>query len=366
MNAFSKRFLATTISALACLGTGSAMAENLTISTGLGQPHMWVAHHMNPFADAIEKASNGDLTFTRFYAGELTTVGRELDGLQSGTIQVAAPLLAPYHEGQFPLSDVTQLPTYGTDSPMVTRAFQKLLDSDVELKGGKTFYQYEIADKNIRAWALGATAPYSISTTKKVLKEPADFKGVPLRAGSAIHTIVLEKLGATPVTLPGPQAYEALSRGTIEGIIIAISDWPSYSIEQLLRNSITDVSIGHWESYLAVSNAMWDGLTPDQQKIWDETARRIGAENAVMWETNVDVVKQKSIKEDGGSFISINDLSKDMQNHIAKAGHDTWVSWIEMTEANGHPAKATAKLYAELITAEGGKLPEGVAAYLGL
>lgn len=366
MHALTRRFLATTMTALACLGPLPAMAENLIISTGLGQPHMWVAHHMNPFADAIEKASNGDISFTRFYAGELTTVGRELDGLQSGTIQVAAPLLAPYHEGQFPLSDVTQLPTYGTNSPMVTRAFQKLLDSEVAIKDDKTFYQYEIADKGIRVWALGATAPYSISTTKKVLKEPADFQGVPLRAGSAIHTIVLGKLGATPVTLPGPQSYEALSRGTIEGIIIAISDWPSYSIQQLLRNSITDVSIGHWESYLAVSNAMWDNLSDDQKKMWDETARRIGAENAEMWETNVGVVREKSIKEDSGSFVSINDLSKEMQDHVAKAGHDTWVAWIEKTEANGHPAKATARLYAELIMAEGGKLPEGVAGYLGL
>lgn len=364
MNAFSRNLLAAAIVAASFATTASA--AELIISTGLGQPHMWVAHHMNPFADAIEKGSNGEITFTRFYAGELTSVGRELDGLTSGTIQVAAPLLAPYHEGQFPLSDVTQLPTYGTNSPMVTRAFQKLLDSDVALKDGKTFYQYEIADKGIRAWALGATAPYSISTVKKVLEEPADFQGVPLRAGSAIHTIVLEKLGATPVTLPGPQAYEALSRGTIEGIIIAISDWPSYSIQQLLRHSITDVSIGHWESYLAVSDAMWDGLTDEQKKLWDETARRIGAENAEMWETNVGVVKEKSIAEDGGSFVPVSELSKEMQDHIGKAGAETWIAWIEKTEANGHPAKATAKLYAELITAEGGKLPEGVAAYLGL
>lgn len=343
--------------------TGAANAAELIISTGLGQPHMWVAHHMNPFAEAIEKGSNGEITFTRFYAGELTSVGRELDGLQSGAIQVAAPLLAPYHEGQFPLSDVTQLPVYGTNSPMVTRAFQKLLDSDAELKDGKTFYQYEIADKGIRVWALGATAPYSISTAKKVLAEPGDFAGVPLRAGSAIHTIVLEKLGATPVTLPGPQIYEALSRGTIEGLVIAISDWPSYTIEPLLRQSIVDVSIGHWESYLAVSDAMWDGLTDAQKTLFDETARRIGLENAQKWEDNVGIVREKSTV-DGGAFVSINDLSPAMQQHIAKAAADTWISWIEKTEANGHPAKAAAKLYAELIQAEGGSLPDGVADYL--
>jgi len=359
---FARRLSAATVIAGAIMA-GSAHAADLIISTGLGKPHPWVGAHMDPFADAIEKGSP-DIKFTRFYAGELVGVGKELDALTSGTIAVAAPLLAPYHEGRFPLSDITQLPAYGTDSPMVTRAFQKMLDSDAQLKDGKTFYQYEIGDKGIRAWALGATAAYSISTAKKVLKEPADFKGTPLRAGSALHTIVLEKLGATPVTLPGSQAFEAMSRGTIEGIIIAISDWPSYSLQQLVRHSIVDVSIGHWESYLAISEAAWNELSDEQKTAFDKTARETGTSNAAEWETRLAKVRDESIAKDGGTFTSINDLSPAMKQHIEKAAADTWIAWIEKTEANGHPAKAAAKLYAGLIQAEGGTLPAGVADYL--
>ncbi len=355
-------FAATAILGLAL--SSPASAADFIISTGLGKPHPWVGAHMDPFADAIEKGSDGDIKFTRFYAGELSAVGRELDSLQSGTIHVAAPLLAPYHEGRFPLSDVTQLPAYETDSPKVTRAFQKLLDSEVELKDGKTFYQYEIEDKGIRVWALGATAPYSISTVRKTFKEPADFKGVPLRAGSALHTIMLEKLGSTPVTLPGSQAFEAASRGTIEGIIIAISDWPSYSLQQLLRHSIVDVSIGHWESYLAINNDSWNQLSDEQKALFDKTAREIGASNAEEWEARVSTVRDESIAKDGGSFVSINDLSQAMRDHVDKAAADTWITWIERTEAAGHPAKATARLYADYIQAEGGKLPAGIAEYL--
>ena len=69
--------------------------SQLTISAGLSQTHFWVGQYMDPFADAIEAET--DLTFTRFYAGELVAVGGELDALESGVISVAAPLLAPYH-----------------------------------------------------------------------------------------------------------------------------------------------------------------------------------------------------------------------------------------------------------------------------
>lgn len=262
------------------------------------------------------------------------------------------------------MSDVTQLPTYGTDSPMVTRAFQKLLDSNEVLKDGKTFYQYEISSKGIRAWALGATSAYSISTVKKVLKEPADFRGTPLRAGSALHTIVVEKLGATPVTLPGPQAFEAASRGTIDGLIMAISDWPSYSLQQVLRHSIVDISIGHWESYLAISDSAWKKLTEEQKALFDKTAREVALANAKQWDARVVTVRDESIKKDKGSFVSVNNLSKAMQDHINKAAADTWITWIEKNEAKGHPAKKAATLYAGFVKAEGGRMPTGVAEYL--
>jgi TRAP-type C4-dicarboxylate transport system substrate-binding protein len=344
--------------------TAAAAAQELIISASLPQSHMWVGKHMDPFADAMEAESNGAITFTRFYAGELSGIGRDLDALQSGTVAVAALLLAPYHEGAFPLSDITQLPVYGTDSPKVTRAFQNLLDSDVAIKDGKTFYQYEIEPKNIRAWALGTTAAYSISSAKTKLEKPADFSGLPLRAGSAIHTIAAQELGATPVTIPGTAIFEAMSRGTVDGIVIAISDWLSYSIEQLIKFTITDASMGHWGSYIAISNTAWDQLSDEQKTLFDTVARRVGLENAQAWEDGVEVSMTKNKDEHGGTFTPVTELSQEMQDHIAQAGANTWKTWIEKTEGLGHPAKATAKLWAELVQAEGGRLPAGVAEYL--
>jgi TRAP-type C4-dicarboxylate transport system substrate-binding protein len=318
---------------------------------------------MDPFADAIEAET--DLAFTRFYAGELVAVGGELDALESGVISVAAPLLAPYHEGRFPLSDVTQLPTYGTDSPMITRAFQRLLASEAEVTDGTTFYDYEIADKGLVAWGLGATGAYAISTTGAELTRPADFRGMPVRAGSALHTIVLERLGVTPVTMPAASAYEALSRGTIDGIILSIGDWVSYSLEELLTYTVTDVAIGHWQSYLAVTERMWDGLTAEQRDTWDRVARAGATRNAEYIDEQDRAVRARAAAN-GATFVAVQQLPTAMRDHIARAATETWVQWIEQTERNGHPARATAVLWAEVVLAQGGALPEGVADYLGL
>lgn len=343
-----------------------SLAQNFIISSSLPQAHLWTGGHMEDFMKILGESSKGAITFTPFIAGELTGVGRELDALQGGSVQIAAPLLAPYHEGAFPLSDVTQLPTYGTDSPMVTRAFQQLLDSDEVLKDGKTFYQYEIEPKGIRAWAIGATSAYSLSTAGKPLREPADFQGMPLRAGSAIHTLFLNETKSTPVTMPASNVYEALSRGTVNGLVLAVSDWPAYSLEPLIKDTITDVAIGHWQSYLAISNDAWGQLDEAGQKAFDTAAREAAANNAKVWDGRLETVRKDSTEKHGAKFTPVGELSAEMQSFIAGAGANTWKVWVEKLEGQGHPAKATATLYAKIIRNEGGRLPEGVAEYLGL
>ncbi|SDN83797.1 TRAP-type C4-dicarboxylate transport system, substrate-binding protein [Lutimaribacter pacificus] len=354
-------FLKTGLLAACAIVPAAASAQSLTVSASLPQVHFWVGKFMDPFVDAIEERT--DITATRFYAGELTSVGRELDALQGGVVDVAVPLLAPYHEGAFPLSDVTQLPTIGTTSVTQTKAFLELMASDVELADGKTFYEYEIAPKNIHAWPVATTAAYAISFAD-VEPDGADaLKGLPLRAGSALHTIFLDELGATPVTMPSSQSYEALSRGTINGTILSVGDWKSYSLQDVLTYTITGVAVGHWGSYLAISDEGWSKLSDEQKATWEETAHEIALQNAEAIEAQEGEVRSAA-EADGSSFVDIADIAPSLQDAINAASVNTWKRWVEQTEADGHPGLATARLWADLTKAQGGELPEGVQAFL--
>lgn len=339
----------------------AAGAQNLMISASLPQVHFWVGKYMDPFADAIEEQT--DITMTRFYAGELTSVGRELDALQGGAVDVAAPLLAPYHEGAFPLSDVTQLPTIGTTSVTQTEAFIALMNSDEELADGKTFYEYEIDAKDIRAWPVATTAAYAISFADVEPESASALNGMPLRAGSALHTIFLDELGSTPVTMPSSQSYEALSRGTINGTILSIGDWKSYSLQDVLTYSITGVAVGHWGSYLAISDAGWEKLSDEQRETWAETAREIAMQNAEAIEAQETEVREAA-EADGSTFVDIGETSADLQDAINAASVNTWKRWVMQTEEAGHPGLATARLWASLTQEQGGELPEGVEEFL--
>ncbi|WP_366921719.1 TRAP transporter substrate-binding protein DctP [Metallumcola ferriviriculae] len=335
----------------------------LRLSSGLGQVHFWVGNYMDNFADEIEKETN--IEFDRYYAGELVKVGRELDALKGGTIDVAAPFLAPYHEGLFPLSDVTQLPLLNSDSTMVTKAFQKLMDSDVDLKDGQSFYDYEFTSKGLVAWPLGATEKYALSTAGKEFNTINDFSGVPIRAGSTLAMMAVENLGLTPVYMPSADAYEAISKGTLDGLISSIGDWQSYGFQELVEYTIVGINMGHWESYLTLTKETWDALPADVQETWDRVAREQALKNA-KYITSLDVAQIEESKAKGAVFEDISDLDPAVQGHFTQAATKTWERWIAAVEKEGHPAEAAAKLWAQLILEEGGTLPDGVSELLGL
>ncbi|MEQ5871551.1 hypothetical protein J4E08_16825 [Sagittula sp. NFXS13] len=356
-----KSHILTAAIAAAAIAPVSARATDLTFASSLPQVHFWVGGFMDPFADVMEDSA--DVTFTRFYAGEITSVGRELDALTGGVVDAVAPLLAPYHEGAFPLTDVTQLPTIGTSSVEQTEAFLDLMASDVELADGKTFYEYEIGSKDIHAWPVAATAAYSISLAGMEPASADALSGIPLRSGSALHTVFLEELGVTPVTMSAAASYEALARGTIKGTILSVGDWKSYSLQDVLSYTITGVAVGHWGSYLAISDAAWSDLSDAERETWTETAHEIARQNAEGIDRQEGEVRQAS-EADGGVFVDVADIPADLRSRIEQASVNTWTRWIEETESAGHPGLETARLWAELTRKHGGALPEGVEAYL--
>lgn len=335
----------------------------LILSASLAKVHYNVEQYMDPFADALEAEMNGKIKFNRFYAGELAAPGRELDALE-GIIDVASPFLAPYHEGLFPLTDVTQLPILDTTSVMITKAFQKLMDSDVALKDGQTFTQLELEKRDLVAWPVGSSAGYVINTVDTEFETPDDFKGVPLRSGTAVMTLALKNLGFTPVLMPAAEAYESIMKNTINGSLLCVADWNSYRLEDLFRYSLTGINLGHFSMYMVTKQDTWDKLPADVQEAWDRIARETAIKNAEFIDNKGEVTMKDATEKFGTKFVNVDDLDPSVKQYINEAATKTWQQWIENVEAKGAPGKACAKLWAELIVAEGGRLPEGVEALL--
>jgi TRAP-type C4-dicarboxylate transport system substrate-binding protein len=322
---------------------------------------------MKEWTERIEELTDGQIKFNAFYSGSLCKTGQEYQCLTGGSIDAATTLTAPYHAGMFPLTDVVLLPVLNTDPMVIARAFKKLHYSDQPLKDGKTFYELEIESRDIVAWPVGPTDAYVISTSgKKKFNSPEDFKGATIRCGSRLHSVFIEALGANSTFMVGVDTYEAFSRGAIDGIIFSIPDWKAYGFQEIIRYTLTGISLGHYPSYFAIRKETWDSFSDDVKEAFNAASDELLVLNAQCWINNgVSTIKESKEKH-GAVFQDVNEMGDELQQHIYDAVVKTWKNWIEEEEEKGNPARATAKLWAKLVIEEGGDIPQEVKQYLEL
>ncbi|HZW67413.1 MAG TPA: TRAP transporter substrate-binding protein DctP [Pseudogracilibacillus sp.] len=341
-------------------GESSGKAKTLKASSGVTDEHFWDRGFFSPLIEGVEEGSDGEVKFDKFVAGELVELGNELEALQSGSIDVALTLMGPYDPQRFPYTEVVMLPTLGSDAESVTTAISNLMQSDVEINDGKTFYEIEFEDKGLVAFPNAATEPYVISTTKQKFESKDDFKqGLRLRTASRVHEILADILGITGQTMPITDSYDALSRNALDGIIYNAPDWTAFGFDELIKHTITDVNLGHFVGYTAVTQETWDSFSPELQALFEETAYDVVHAAATLTKGETDENVEANI-EKGGELTAFDDLSPELQEHLAGAVVETWMQWIEILEKDGHAGTEIAKLWRDLLVDAGATLPQEI------
>lgn len=87
----------------------------------------------------------------------------------------------------------------------------------------------------------------------------ADVKGKKLVAASAVMAKVVANLGGTPVTFRPDEAYQALSRGIADGVLLNYTGMATFKLHELTRHHI-DVPLGGEPALLFINRKKYDGL----------------------------------------------------------------------------------------------------------
>jgi tripartite ATP-independent transporter DctP family solute receptor len=103
--------------------------------------------------------------------------------------------------------------------------------------------------------------------TKKLVKSPADLKGLKIRVQpSPINNNLMEAFGATGVAIDFGEVYSALQTGVCDAAENNIPSWVSKSHYEVAKYMITD---GHTRvpEILMVSKKFWNTLSSREQKV---------------------------------------------------------------------------------------------------
>ena len=161
----------------------------------------------------------------------------------------------------------------------------RLTSSGTNYKGGAAFdlLNQAYSKIGIRLLAtLNHKTPMALGTTFPVTKT-SDFVGKKIRANSA-NSPAIEALGATSITsVAMGEIYTSLQSKVIDGCLTAWAIYDDMKIAEQLDYMIVDPL---WfpiagASVCEINLNVWNSLTPDLQKILQDTARKVANDNLI-------------------------------------------------------------------------------------
>jgi len=194
-----------------------------------------------PWCEKINKESEGRLQCQIYPSMQLGgTPAKLADMVRNGVADVV--WTAPsFSAGKFPRIEASEQPfllPYGSrQSNQIIWSFYKQYASD-DFKGYKVL-------------ALHGDGGMSFHTRNKPIRTLEDLHGMKLRTSNRASSVLVDQIGAVPVSMPPPQMTEALSKGVIDGVLFTWS-----TIREVKVDEVTDYHSDIPAGVLAPSNTV--------------------------------------------------------------------------------------------------------------
>jgi TRAP-type C4-dicarboxylate transport system substrate-binding protein len=314
-----------------------AQALELRVADSFPAGHYLVRLMLKPWMDEVTRKTNGAVTFSYYPNQQLGKATDMLRLTQSGVVDIG--YIGPsYVSDKMPLSEVAQLP----------EAF------DTSCQGGLAYWKsarqgvlatQEYAPNKIRLLMEVVLPPYPVFTTKQKIETMKDMQGLKLRTTGGAQDLTLRALGAVPVRMAAPDAYESLTRGTMDGLLFAMESVVAYGMDSLIKYTTDGVSFGSFIVAYSINQSAWDRLPDDAKKAMDEASEAIVPK--VCAEVDKELIDTRAhMQKSGVTFVSIpDDTRAQMKEKLKGVGQE----WATTLDARGKPASAALKEFNDLL-----------------
>ncbi len=211
------------------------------------------------WANRANAAANGTIDVVIKDGLALANFGNVYDRVLDDVVQIGWGQQS-FIRGRFPLSEVVGLPFLVTDNVVGSIAFWRLYDSGL-LKSEYT--------QVVPLWLglLGASGLH-------FAKAPAtldNFHGLKIRVNGKVPSDVVTRLGGTPISLAGGAMYEALQRGTIDGVDTSWAAFEPYRLYEVTSYHV-EAPLGSAPCMFFMARKKMGSLPAVAQKALTETS----------------------------------------------------------------------------------------------
>ena len=274
----------------------------------------------------MEARTNGRFKAEYFWGGSLVSRDEEPEAMKAGMIDMATMSTSSYPE-KFPIYQICMLPyTCGRvriETGMAGMEWSELPEPKAELAN----------------WGIKLVSPHSFSQYDLIgnsrVEVAEDLDGVRINVGDATFwDPIFNKFGGVTSVIPGPETYDAISKGTFDLYQCTDGCFQAYNMKEVSEYFIKTKSPSGF-SLLACNLEAYNALPDDMKKIFDELQQEMPQYIADVF-NDADAGLEEQCREVGVEVIEFSDAeSAKLQ---AAAQELVWQQYIDQeTERRGLP-----------------------------
>jgi TRAP-type C4-dicarboxylate transport system substrate-binding protein len=263
------------IAAVACAPTATPTPEE-TETIELTYSNFFPATHLNSiladkFCQEINQRSNGRVEITYYPGGTLTPAAQIYDGVVQGLSDIGMSVLS-YTMGRFPASELVDMPHGYPNGWVATKVANDFYEE---------FKPEEFDD--VHVLYFHAHGPGVLLTTEKPVRKIEDLQGLVIRS-TGVGAKIVEALGGEGYAAAQGDAYELMSKGTIDGSLTPREVLKGWNQAEVVKYVTGCYDIGYTaDMFVVINKDKWNSLPEDIQDIFTEVSQEWIEKHGMVW-----------------------------------------------------------------------------------
>ena len=281
----------------------------------------------------VEIESKGRIKIT-IPPASLGPTDRQYDLVMAGTADFAL-MGCVYKRNEWSLPTITDIPFTAPSSESATialwRTYNKFFAPVNEFKGVKV----------LAFWAFPSIVFEGI---KKPIRSISDLKGMKMGVTPGTLKLMMQELGAVPVTAPGIKGFEMISKGTVDGSLSPLFAAQALKYDRYIKH-ITEVPGGlQRHAFVFFMNQdTWNKLSPEDKKVIENASgEKLGQRIGSVLDKHEQTAVKKQFKENGVTFYTADPaFIEAMKPRLKFVEND----WLKAAKKRGIDGKAALDYY---------------------
>jgi len=337
----ASKLLVSAVAIAAACGSAQAATE-LTMSSFLPPGYFLVTDAMKPWAESIERETQGRVKVNILPAPIGKPAGA-FDVAREGQADITYGIHG-YQPGRFELTKSVEMPFMGDSAEAISGAYWRIY---------KKHYEKAAEHRGVEVLGVWTHTPGHILHTSRPMTKLDDLKGQKMRVGGGVVNDIAQALGMSPLLHPSSEVYQILSNGVADGVLFTLDSVEGFKLTSLIKH-ITEIPGGLYNSsfFMVMNQAKFRSLPKEDQ----EAIMRVSGEALSRLAGRAfDTANSKAMDHIKANNIELVTASDEMMKGIKEKTAPIEEAWIAAAAKKGVDGKAVlSELRAEIKAIQGG------------